>query len=168
MSLHLSRPLSSSLSPSMASLTNTSSSLSRMRSNPLKHGFRIIMENIHSETYSLFTDTYIKDPSRREYPFDTVGTIPCIKLKADWAILRISDQKSTFAKRLLAFAAVEGIFFSGLFTSIFWMKKHGLMPGLTFFNELISRGESMHTDFACLLFSHIKRPHPETESSWRQ
>jgi len=127
------------------------------------YGFQIMMENIHSETYSLLIDTYIKDPAEREYLFDAVETIPCIKRKADWALKWIADKRSTFAERLVAFAAVEGIFFSGSFASIFWMKKRGLMPGLTFSNELISRDEGMHTDFACLLFSHLKRrPHPET------
>jgi ribonucleoside-diphosphate reductase subunit M2 len=127
------------------------------------YGFQIMMENIHSETYSLLIDTYIKDPVQREHLFDAVETIPCIKLKADWAMTWISDQKSTFGERLVAFAAVEGIFFSGSFASIFWLKKRGLMPGLTFSNELISRDEGMHTDFACLLFSHLKRrPHPDT------
>ncbi|KAF8626721.1 hypothetical protein AX17_006487 [Amanita inopinata Kibby_2008] len=126
------------------------------------YGFQIMMENIHSETYSLLIDTYIKDPAQREYLLDAVETIPCIKRKADWALRWISDKQSTFAERLVAFAAVEGIFFSGSFASIFWLKKRGLMPGLTFSNELISRDEGMHTDFACLLFSHLKRrPHPE-------
>ncbi|KIJ20157.1 hypothetical protein PAXINDRAFT_67250 [Paxillus involutus ATCC 200175] len=126
------------------------------------YGFQIMMENIHSETYSLLIDTYIKDPAQREYLFDAVETIPCVKRKADWALKWISDQHSTFAERLVAFAAVEGIFFSGSFASIFWLKKRGLMPGLTFSNELISRDEGMHTDFACLLFSHLKRrPHPD-------
>ncbi|KAJ6599169.1 ribonucleotide reductase [Mycena vulgaris] len=127
------------------------------------YGFQIMMENIHSETYSLLIDTYIRDPAEREYLFDAVETIPCIKRKADWALKWISDKRSTFAERLVAFAAVEGIFFSGSFASIFWMKKRGLMPGLTFSNELISRDEGMHTDFACLLFTHLKRrPHPDT------
>ncbi|KAI9574564.1 ribonucleotide reductase small subunit [Boletus coccyginus] len=126
------------------------------------YGFQIMMENIHSETYSLLIDTYIKDPAQREYLFDAMDTIPCVKRKADWALKWISDQRSTFAERLVAFAAVEGIFFSGSFASIFWLKKRGLMPGLTFSNELISRDEGMHTDFACLLFSHLKRrPHPD-------
>ncbi|KAN0094629.1 Ribonucleotide reductase, small chain domain containing protein, partial [Tylopilus felleus] len=126
------------------------------------YGFQIIMENIHSETYSLLIDTYIKDPTQCEYLFDTMDTILCVKCKADWALQWISDQHSMFAKRLVAFAAVEGIFFSGLFASIFWLKKRGLMPGLMFSNELISRDEGMHTDFACLLFSHLKwRPHPD-------
>ncbi|OCH90713.1 hypothetical protein OBBRIDRAFT_825788 [Obba rivulosa] len=126
------------------------------------YGFQIMMENIHSETYSLLIDTYIKDPTQREHLFDAIDTIPCIKKKADWALRWISDKKSSFAERLIAFAAVEGIFFSGSFASIFWLKKRGLMPGLTFSNELISRDEGMHTDFACLLFNHLKRrPHPE-------
>ncbi|KLO19851.1 ribonucleotide reductase small subunit [Schizopora paradoxa] len=126
------------------------------------YGFQIMMENIHSETYSLLIDTYIKDPAQREYLFDAVETIPCVKKKADWALHWISDKRSSFAERLIAFAAVEGIFFSGSFAAIFWLKKRGLMPGLTFSNELISRDEGMHTDFACLLFSHLRRrPHPE-------
>jgi len=127
------------------------------------YGFQIMMENIHSETYSLLIDTYIKDPAEREYLFDAIETIPCVKRKADWALRWIADKHTSFAERLVAFAAVEGIFFSGSFASIFWLKKRGLMPGLTFSNELISRDEGMHTDFACLLFSHLKRrPHPET------
>ncbi|KAF7355236.1 Ribonucleotide reductase small subunit [Mycena sanguinolenta] len=127
------------------------------------YGFQIMMENIHSETYSLLIDTYIRDPVEREYLFDAIETIPCIKRKADWALRWISDTRSTFGERLVAFAAVEGIFFSGSFASIFWIKKRGLMPGLTFSNELISRDEGMHTDFACLLFTHLKRrPHPDT------
>src|SRR6266702_942790 len=126
------------------------------------YGFQIMMENIHSETYSLLIDTYIKDPAQREYLFDAVETIPCVKKKADLALTWISDRRSAFGERLVAFAAVEGIFFSGSFASIFWLKKRGLMPGLTFSNELISRDEGMHTDFACLLFSHLKRrPHPD-------
>ena len=127
------------------------------------YGFQIMMENIHSETYSLLIDTYIKDPAQREYLFDAVETVPCVKKKADWALTWITDHQATFAERLVAFAAVEGIFFSGSFASIFWLKKRGLMPGLTFSNELISRDEGMHTDFACLLFSHLKRrAHPDT------
>lgn len=123
------------------------------------YGFQIMMENIHSETYSLLIDTYIKDTKEANHLFNAIEEIPCIKKKADWAIRWISDQESTFAERLIAFAAVEGIFFSGSFASIFWLKKRGLMPGLTFSNELISRDEGMHTDFACLLFSHlINRP----------
>ena len=120
-------------------------------------------ENIHSETYSLLIDTYIKDPARRTYLFEAMDTIPAIQKKANWALKWISDDKSTFAERLIAFAAVEGIFFSGSFASIFWLKKRGLMPGLTFSNELISRDEGLHTDFACLLFTHLRRrPSPDT------
>jgi ribonucleoside-diphosphate reductase subunit M2 len=127
------------------------------------YGFQIMMENIHSETYSLLIDTYIKDSAQRDYLFDAIETVPCIKRKADWALRWISDQRSTFAERLVAFAAVEGIFFSGSFASIFWLKKHSLMRGLTFSNELISRDEGMHTDFACLLFSLLERRlHPDT------
>ncbi|KAK8241572.1 ribonucleotide reductase small subunit RnrA [Phyllosticta capitalensis] len=127
------------------------------------YGFQIMMENIHSETYSLLIDTYISEPKQRNYLFNAIDNIPCIKKKADWALRWICDKNSTFASRLIAFAAVEGIFFSGSFASIFWLKKRGLMPGLTFSNELISRDEGMHTDFACLLFSHIKsKPSPET------
>lgn len=127
------------------------------------YGFQVMMENVHSETYSLLIDTYIRDPEEREYLFNAIETVPCVKLKADWALRWISDKHSTFAERLIAFAAVEGIFFSGSFAAIFWMKKRGLMPGLTFSNELISRDEGMHTDFACLLFTHLRRrPHPKT------
>ncbi|PPQ67823.1 hypothetical protein CVT26_007070 [Gymnopilus dilepis] len=127
------------------------------------YGFQIMMENIHSETYSLLIDTYIKDPAQRDYLFDAIETVPCIKRKAEWALRWIADDHASFGERLVAFAAVEGIFFSGSFASIFWLKKRGLMPGLTFSNELISRDEGMHTDFACLLFSHLKRrPHPDT------
>ncbi|KAK9452894.1 ribonucleotide reductase [Dipodascopsis uninucleata] len=120
------------------------------------YGFQIMIENVHSETYSLLIDTYIKETAERAYLFDAIETIPCIKKKADWALRWIADKKSTFAERLIAFAAVEGIFFSGSFASIFWLKKRGLMPGLTFSNELISRDEGLHTDFACLLFSHLQ------------
>jgi ribonucleoside-diphosphate reductase subunit M2 len=127
------------------------------------YGFQIMMENIHSETYSLLIDTYIRDAEQREFLFDAIETIPVVKKKADWALKWISDRNATFAERLIAFAAVEGIFFSGSFASIFWLKKRGLMPGLTFSNELISRDEGLHTDFACLLFSHLRRrAHPDT------
>ncbi|GJN69521.1 ribonucleotide-diphosphate reductase (RNR), small subunit [Purpureocillium lilacinum] len=126
------------------------------------YGFQIMMENIHSETYSLLIDTYIKEHAQRTYLFNAIDTIPCIRKKADWAIRWINDKESTFGQRLIAFAAVEGIFFSGAFASIFWLKKRGLMPGLTFSNELISRDEGLHTDFACLLHSHLKnRPSKE-------
>lgn len=126
------------------------------------YGFQVMMENIHSETYSLLIDTYIKDLDERERLFTAIDTIPSIKRKADWALRWIADKRASFALRLVAFAAVEGIFFSGCFASIFWLKKRGLVPGLTFSNELISRDEGMHTDFACLLFRHLKRrPHPD-------
>ncbi|KAI9056581.1 beta subunit of ribonucleotide reductase [Trametes sanguinea] len=126
------------------------------------YGFQIMIENVHSETYSLLIDTYIKDPAERAFLFDAIDTIPCIRKKADWALRWIEDERSVFAERLVAFAAVEGVFFSGSFAAIFWLKKRGLMPGLTFSNELISRDEGMHTDFACLLFHHLRRrPHPK-------
>ena len=126
------------------------------------YGFQIMMENIHSETYSLLIDTYISEPKQRAYLFNAIDNIPCIRKKADWALRWITDKDSTFACRLIAFAAVEGIFFSGSFASIFWLKKRGLMAGLTFSNELISRDEGMHTDFACLLYSHLNN-RPDTE-----
>ncbi|KAJ3035334.1 Ribonucleotide-diphosphate reductase (RNR), small subunit [Rhizophlyctis rosea] len=121
------------------------------------YGFQIMIENIHSEMYSLLIDTYIKDPKEREFLFDALDTIPCIRKKADWALRWIEDKDSVFAERLVAFAAVEGIFFSGSFASIFWLKKRGMMPGLTFSNELISRDEGLHCDFACLLFTQLKQ-----------
>ena len=110
------------------------------------YGFQIMMENIHSETYSLLIDTYVKDPAERHQLFNEIDNFEAIKKKADWALRWIKSP--SFAERLVAFAAVEGIFFSGSFCSIFWMKKRGLMPGLTFSNELISRDEGMHCDFA--------------------
>ncbi len=116
------------------------------------YGFQIMMENIHSETYSLLIDTYIKDKEEQNKLFNAIETVPAIKRKAEWALRYI--EKGTFVERLIAFAAVEGIFFSGSFCSIFWLKKRGLMPGLTFSNELISRDEGMHCDFACHLFNH--------------
>jgi ribonucleotide reductase beta subunit family protein with ferritin-like domain len=119
------------------------------------YGFQIAMENVHSETYGLLIDTLIKDPKEKDYLFNAIDNIPCIKKKADWALKWIYGNED-FATRLLAFAAIEGIFFSGSFCSIFWLKKRGLMPGLTFSNELISRDEGLHTDFACLLFKHLK------------
>jgi ribonucleoside-diphosphate reductase beta chain len=123
------------------------------------YGFQIAVENIHSETYSLLIDTYINDPAQRQYFFNAVETIPCVKKKADWAMKWITSTES-FAERLVAFAAVEGIFFSGSFCSIFWLKKRGLMPGLGFSNELISRDEGLHCDFACLLYTLLKNPLP--------
>jgi ribonucleoside-diphosphate reductase beta chain len=116
------------------------------------YGFQIMMENIHSETYSLLIDTYIKDPVEKDYLFNAIETLPPVKLKAEWALRWINN--GTFQERLIAFAAVEGIFFSGSFCSIFWLKKRGLMPGLSFSNELISRDEGMHCDFACLLYNN--------------
>ncbi|MES2138117.1 MAG: ribonucleoside-diphosphate reductase small subunit [Bacteroidota bacterium] len=123
------------------------------------YGFQIMMENIHSETYSLLIDSYIKDPKEKDRLFHSVDTLPCVGKKADWAIKWIGN--GTFAERLIAFAAVEGIFFSGSFCSIFWLKKRGLMPGLTFSNELISRDEGLHCDFACLLYSQLENPLPQ-------
>ncbi|KAA8498304.1 Ribonucleoside-diphosphate reductase small chain [Porphyridium purpureum] len=116
------------------------------------YGFQIAMENIHSETYSLLIDTYVSDPEEKNHLFHAMEEIPCVKKKAEWALTWISSHAS-FAERLVAFAAVEGIFFSGSFCAIFWLKKRGLMPGLTFSNELISRDEGLHCDFACLLYS---------------
>jgi ribonucleoside-diphosphate reductase beta chain len=119
------------------------------------YGFQIMMENIHSETYSLLIDTYISDTKDKDYLFNAIENMDCVRKKADWA-LRWIDQGS-FQERLVAFAAVEGIFFSGSFCSIFWLKKRGLMPGLSFSNELISRDEGLHCDFACLLYNdHVK------------
>lgn len=119
------------------------------------YGFQIAMENIHSEMYSLLIDTYIKDSKEREFLFNAIETMPCVKKKADWALRWIGDKAATYGERVVAFAAVEGIFFSGSFASIFWLKKRGLMPGLTFSNELISRDEGLHCDFACLMFKHL-------------
>ncbi|MBK7853982.1 MAG: ribonucleotide-diphosphate reductase subunit beta [Bacteroidetes bacterium] len=118
------------------------------------YGFQIMMENIHSETYSLLIDAYIKDPAEKRYLFNAIETVPCVKKKAEWALKWIEN--GTFAERLVAFAAVEGIFFSGSFCSIFWLKKRGLMPGLSFSNELISRDEGLHCDFACLLYGMLE------------
>ena len=121
------------------------------------YGFQIAMENIHSETYSLLIDTYIKDREEKLTLFRAIDNFPCIKKKADWAIKWINDKRSSFATRLIAFACIEGIFFSGAFCSIFWLKKRGLMPGLTFSNELISRDEALHTEFAVLLYSKLNK-----------
>lgn len=118
------------------------------------YGFQIMMENIHSETYALLIDTYIKDPAEKDKLFHAIDTVPCVGKKAEWALRWINN--GTFAERLIAFAAVEGIFFSGSFCSIFWLKKRGLMPGLTFSNELISRDEGMHCEFACLLYRMLE------------
>jgi ribonucleoside-diphosphate reductase beta chain len=119
------------------------------------YGFQIMMENIHSETYSLLIDTYIKDKQEQNYLFNAIDTVPCVQEKAGWALRWIGSE--SFVERLIAFAAVEGIFFSGSFCSIFWLKKRGLMPGLSFSNELISRDEGLHTDFAVHLYNnHIE------------
>src|ERR1700704_808836 len=115
------------------------------------YGFQIMMENIHAETYALLIDSYIKDPQEKHRLFHAIETVPAVKKKAEWALRWI--QNGSFAERLVAFAAVEGIFFSGSFCSIFWLKKRGLMPGLSFSNELISRDEGLHCEFACLLYS---------------
>ncbi|MBT5870065.1 ribonucleotide-diphosphate reductase subunit beta [bacterium] len=116
------------------------------------YGFQIMMENIHSETYSLLIDTYVKDDAEKDQLFNAIENFPAIKKKADWALKWIDSP--SFAERLIAFAAVEGIFFSGAFCSIFWLKKRGIMPGLTFSNELISRDEGVHCDFAVHLHNH--------------
>jgi len=125
------------------------------------YGFQIMMENIHSETYALLIDTYIKDPQEKYRLFHAIETVPAVKKKAEWALRWIDN--GNFAERLVAFAAVEGIFFSGSFCSIFWLKKRGLMPGLTFSNELISRDEGLHCEFACLLYGMLNAKLPEEE-----
>ena len=121
------------------------------------YGFQIAIENIHSEMYSLLIDTYIKDKDHRNKLFNALDNFPCIQKKADWARKWIGDNRSSFASRLVAFAVVEGIFFSSSFASIYWIKKRGLMPGLTFSNELISRDEALHTEFAILLYSKLQK-----------
>lgn len=133
------------------------------------YGFQITIENIHSETYSLLIDTYIKDSKEKSILFNAIDTLDCVKKKAEWALRWI--EKGSFAERLVAFAAVEGIFFSGSFCSIFWLKKRGLMPGLCFSNELISRDEGLHCDFACLLYAnHLvnKLPKEQVEEIIRE
>ena len=119
------------------------------------YGFQIAMENIHSETYSLLIETYIKDKEEKHKLFNAIEHFPCIKKKSDWSQKWIHDNRSSFATRLVAFACVEGIFFSGAFCSIYWLKKRGLMAGLTFSNELISRDEALHCEFAVLLYSKL-------------
>ncbi|QCR23706.1 ribonucleoside-diphosphate reductase small subunit [Pontibacter sp. SGAir0037] len=123
------------------------------------YGFQIMMENIHSETYSLLIDTYVKKQSEKDHLFNALETVPAVGRKGEWALRWIESEN--FAERLIAFAAVEGIFFSGSFCSIFWLKKRGLMPGLTFSNELISRDEGLHCDFACLLYGMLQNKLPE-------
>jgi len=125
------------------------------------YGFQIAMENIHSETYSLLIDTYVKDPQEKQKLFNAVETISCVRKKAEWAMKWINSNDS-FAQRLIAFAAVEGIFFSGSFCAIFWMKKRGLLPGLCFSNELISRDEGMHCEFATLLYRTMRNRLPSS------
>jgi len=127
------------------------------------YGFQIMMENIHSETYALLIDTYIKDAVEKDRLFHAIDTVPCVGKKAEWALRWINN--GTFAERLIAFAAVEGIFFSGSFCSIFWLKKRGLMPGLTFSNELISRDEGMHCEFACLLYRMLDKKLTKTAAT---
>jgi ribonucleotide reductase beta subunit family protein with ferritin-like domain len=127
------------------------------------YGFQIAMENIHSEVYSLLIDTYIKDEVEKARLFTAIESVPCVRAKAQWALQWTNAGNASFAERLVAFAAVEGIFFSGSFCAIFWLKKRGLMPGLTFSNELISKDEGLHCDFACLLYSMLKHPLP----TWR-
>ncbi|KAK1218278.1 Ribonucleotide-diphosphate reductase (RNR), small subunit [Marasmius sp. AFHP31] len=126
------------------------------------YGFQVMMENIHSEVYSLLIETYISDRVDRDSLFDAVNSMPLVKKKADWALRWINSAVS-FGERLVAFAAVEGVFFSGAFAAIFWLKKRGLMPGLTYSNELISRDEGLHTDFAVLLFSQL---HHRPGAAW--
>jgi ribonucleoside-diphosphate reductase subunit M2 len=127
------------------------------------YGFQIAMENIHSETYSLLIETYIKDKEQKHKFFNAISNYPCIKKKSDWAQKWIHDNRSSFATRLVAFACIEGIFFSGAFCSIFWLKKRGLMPGLTFSNELISRDEALHCEFAILLYSKLEKKLPKAK-----
>jgi len=126
------------------------------------YGFQIAMENVHSETYSLLIDTYITDDTERARLFQAVHAVPAVQAKAAWALKWIASD-APFAQRLVAFACVEGIFFSGSFCALFWLKKRGLMPGLTFSNELISRDEGLHCDFACLLYSMLERPLAEAQ-----
>ncbi|WVQ66619.1 uncharacterized protein L199_004803 [Kwoniella botswanensis] len=126
------------------------------------YAFQSMMEQVHSETYSLLIETYVRDSEEKEFLFRGIENIPCVRKKADWALKYITDDMP-FRLRLVAFACVEGIFFSGSFAAIFWLKKRGLMPGLTFSNELISRDEGTHTDFACLLYNHLKHRCSEEE-----
>lgn len=122
------------------------------------YGFQMAIENIHSEMYSLLIDEYVRDPGEKARLFDAIRTIPCVRRKAEWAMRWMDGGRASFAERLVAFAVVEGVFFSGSFCAIFWMKKRGKMPGLCFSNELISRDEGMHCDFACMLYGMLERP----------
>lgn len=117
--------------------------------------FQSMMENVHAEMYSVLIDTYVKDPSEKKYLFHAIENIPALQKKAQWMFKWIQSEEASFAERLIGFAVVEGVFFSGSFAALFWLKKRGLMPGLTFSNELISRDEGLHTDFACLIYSHL-------------
>ncbi len=126
------------------------------------YGFQIAVKNIHSETYLLLIDTYVKDPTKKMHLLRAIETIPCVQRKAQWAPRWCNSAAASFAERMIAFAAVEGIFFSGSFCAIFWLKKRGLMPGLCFSNELISRDEGLHCDFACLLYSKLINKLPES------
>ncbi|GMH85598.1 hypothetical protein TrVE_jg5188 [Triparma verrucosa] len=125
------------------------------------YGFQIAVENIHSETYSLLIDTYVKDPSEKNHLLNAIETVPCVQKKANWALRWCEPENASFAERCVAFASVEGIFFSGSFCAVFWLKKRGLMPGLAFSNELISRDEGLHCDFACMVYSHLVNKLPE-------
>ena len=127
------------------------------------YGFQIAIENIHSEVYSLLIDTYVKDVTEKARLLNAIETVPCVQKKANWALQWLNREHASFAERLVAFAAVEGIFFSGSFCSIFWLKKRGLMPGLCFSNELISRDEGMHCNFACLLYKKLVNRLPEEQ-----
>jgi ribonucleoside-diphosphate reductase beta chain len=128
------------------------------------YGFQIAMENIHSEVYSLLIDTYVKDTTEKDKLFNAIETVPCVKKKADWAIHWMESEEADFATRLMAFAAVEGIFFSGAFCAIFWLKERGIMPGLTTSNEFISRDEGLHTEFACLLYGFLEHKLSKTRA----
>ena len=125
------------------------------------YGFQIAIENIHSEVYSLLIDTYVRDPTEKTHLLNAIETVPCVQKKANWALKWCNRDLASFAERIVAFAAVEGIFFSGSFCSIFWLKKRGLMPGLCFSNELISRDEGMHCDFACLIYNKLVNKLPQ-------
>merc|ERR1712099_57987 len=124
------------------------------------YGFQIAMENIHSETYSLLIEQYIRDPAEKDMVFDAIHTMPAVEAKAQWAVQWMNDE-NCFAERIVAFAAVEGILFSGSFFAIYWLKKRGLMPGLTFSNELISRDEGLHAEFACLVYGMLQNKLPD-------
>lgn len=128
------------------------------------YGFQIAMENIHSEVYSLLIDTYVKDVAEKMNLFNAIETVPCVKKKADWAIHWMESEEADFASRLMAFACVEGIFFSGAFCAIFWLKERGVMPGLTTSNEFISRDEGLHCEFACLLYSYLEHKLSKTKA----